>query len=340
MKRLSIRLLAMISILLLSACENFIYDGEGDCTTVYQLNFIYDYNMKFANAFEHEVKTVSAFLFDSSGTLAYTKTEQVGKQNNSDYKMILDIQPGTYDVLVWAGVDNTDTYKLPDVKLGKTKKEELTCWMNRYKREGVSVVDKQLPFLFHGMTTDAVFCSCSGIHTVDVNLVKNTNTVRLVLQQLSGDPVDASLFDFRITDNNGFMNWNNSLIDDEELTYQPWSVSQGTAGMQDGTETGKIKTQTEVSVALAEFAVNRLVMGHRPIVSVFNKQTHEKVLSIPLIDYALLVKGNYNKDMSDQEYLDRQDEYNLTFFLDSDNRWVNTVIYINSWRVVLHDVDL
>lgn len=44
--------------------------------------------------------------------------------------------------------------------------------------------------------------------------------------------------------------------------------------------------------------------------------------------------------MSDQEYLDRQDEYNMTFFLDEQNQWINSVILINSWRVVLSNVDV
>ena len=44
--------------------------------------------------------------------------------------------------------------------------------------------------------------------------------------------------------------------------------------------------------------------------------------------------------MSDHEYLDRQDEYNMTFFLDEQNQWINSVILINSWRVVLSNVDV
>ena len=54
----------------------------------------------------------------------------------------------------------------------------------------------------------------------------------------------------------------------------------------------------------------------------------------------LLVKGHHNRAMSDQEYLDRQDEYNLVFFLDEGDRWINTTIYINSWQVVLQDTEL
>lgn len=97
--------------------------------------------------------------------------------------------------------------------------------------------------------------------------------------------------------------------------------------------------QTEIGVAMAELTVGRLVKGHRPILNVYN--THGvRVISIPLIDYALLIKGHYNSTMSDQEYLDRQDEYNLTFFMDKEDRWVSSSILINSWRVILDDIDI
>lgn len=43
--------------------------------------------------------------------------------------------------------------------------------------------------------------------------------------------------------------------------------------------------------------------------------------------------------MDDQEYLDRQDSYNLVFFLDEKANWLATTIYINSWRVVLNNSD-
>ena len=67
------------------------------------------------------------------------------------------------------------------------------------------------------------------------------------------------------------------------------------------------------------------------------KEDDKLVLSIPLKDYALLVKGNYNKAMSDQEYLDRQDEFNLTFFLDEYGQWTTSRIIINSWHLVIQD---
>ena len=44
--------------------------------------------------------------------------------------------------------------------------------------------------------------------------------------------------------------------------------------------------------------------------------------------------------MSDQEYLDRQDEYNMTFFLNENNEWISSSININGWTIVLNDSDM
>ena len=52
------------------------------------------------------------------------------------------------------------------------------------------------------------------------------------------------------------------------------------------------------------------------------------------------MKGFYNRNMDDQEYLDRQDVYDMVFFLDEGDRWIDPYIYINSWKVVLQNSDL
>ena len=76
------------------------------------------------------------------------------------------------------------------------------------------------------------------------------------------------------------------------------------------------------------------------MLTITNKAENKVVLSIPVIDYALLVKGYENASLSDQEYLDRQDEYNMTFFLDEGGRWISAVIIINDWRIVRHETPI
>ena len=45
-------------------------------------------------------------------------------------------------------------------------------------------------------------------------------------------------------------------------------------------------------------------------------------------------------DMTQQEYQHRQDEYNMTFFLDENMKWINTSIIINDWVVRFNEMDM
>ena len=70
-------------------------------------------------------------------------------------------------------------------------------------------------------------------------------------------------------------------------------------------------------------------------------EPRQRVLSIPLVDVALLVKGQAtSKRLTDQQYLDYQDDYNFIFFLDEGYRWTDATVYINSWHHVIQNVDL
>ena len=81
--------------------------------------------------------------------------------------------------------------------------------------------------------------------------------------------------------------------------------------------------------------------GDQTTLSIKHIPSGQNILRLPLTQYLLLSKI-YNDigEMSDQEYLDRQDEYNMTFFLDENNHWLSTTIIINSWRVVLNSGEL
>ena len=166
-----------------------------------------------------------------------------------------------------------------------------------------------------------------------MSLVKNTNVIRILLHEISGHDVDADKFIFEINDSNGLYDWNNTLLADEMITYSAWHQSTGTADMEDG----DVRAVTTVNVALAELTIGRMRAGISPVLHIKSRETGEDVFRIPIADYALLVKGNYRQSMGDQEYLDRQDEYNMTFFLDEAGRWISSSIVVNSWRVVLNN---
>ena len=309
-----------------------IFNGEGDCG-VY-ISFKYDYNLKDANAFAKEVNSVALYVFDENDTLIeqITTTDKEALSDD-EFEMVLQLDPGKYQLLAWGGLMNEESFDLlADAEIGKTKIQELQVKMHRdHNENGDAVVEKDLLPLYHG-SMEIDVNDVDGTYKHTMSLMKDTNVVRIMLHEMSGQEIDADHFIFEIKDNNGLYNWDNTLLDDEEITYLPWSQETGRADVEES------RAVTSISVALAELTIGRMSAEKSPILYIKNRETGEDIVRIPLADYALLIKGKYNQKMDNQEYLDRQDEYSMTFFLD-EGVWLDAYILINSWRVVLSNDD-
>ncbi len=333
--RLGLLLLSVAMLAGFSSCDKIIYDYEGDCSVHYMVRFRYDYNMKFADAFAHEVESVTLYLIDSDGNIVLRQTDEGEALGVEGYEMEVEVDPGQYSLLAWCGTKDNGSFIIPqtDVVTG------LTCTLGcKYGTVG-PYVDGAVDRLYYGWLEDQEFPDTEGTHIYTVPLIKDTNEIQVVLQHTSGDdPVNPTDFTFTITSDNWAMDWDNSLTADQDATYYAFYTAQGEANMD--TKAGETPMSYTFSAAIAEFTISRLVQGHDTRLTVYNSETGETVFSIPLIDYVVMVKGFYNQDMSDQEYLDRQDDYSLVFFLDEGNRWISTYIYVNSWKVVLQNNDL
>ena len=333
-------LMALIGVaaMALSACDNFIYEDEGDCDPYYRVRFVYDMNMKFTDAFPQEVNSVTLYLVDTAtGNIVWQKHEEGEALHSAAYEMEVDVQPGDYTLVAWAGDGHKSHFSIPETNIHR----ELKCTLGRTQHpDGYALVDHDLDRLYHGKLEDQNFPTTQGVHYYTVPLIKNTNDIVVVLQHTDGSPVDENMFDFTIHDANGYMDWDNSLLPDETITYRAYDKYPGVAEFE--LDYAPARTVTSMSAAVAEHTVARLMADHKNTcrLTVTNTQTGEKVFSIPLIQYVLMVKGNHSRKMTDQEYLDREDHYSLTFFLDKNNRWLSAQIYINSWKLVLQQSDL
>lgn len=310
------------------------FDGEGDCG-VY-ISFKYDYNIKFANAFANEVNSIALYVFDEEDTLIdqLTTTDKEALSDD-EFEMVLQLDPGEYRLLAWGGLMNEESFDLlANAEIGKTKLQELQVRMHRdHNASGDAVVEKDLLPLYHG-SMEIVVDDVEGTYKHTMSLMKDTNVVRILLNELSGHEADADDFIFEIEDSNGLYDWDNTLLDDEQITYKAWykeSVSTETETMS--------RAQESVGGALAELTIGRIRADRSPILRIRSSETGEDIVRLPLAEYALMVKGQYNLGMSSQEYLDRVDEYNMTLFL-NEGEWVSTSIVIHSWRVVINNTVL
>lgn len=328
-------ILAAIPLMALTACDDIIYNYEGDCDPHYKARFVFTHNMLYADAFPSQVTAVTLYLIDpATGEIKWQRSESGEALAADSYTMDLDVAPGQYEFVAWCGEGAGDHFEIP---ADATHHTHLTSTLRRdHDTDGSATVREDLGRLYHGRLEAQDFPDDEGTFVYTIPLIKDTNDVNIVLQHLSGETVDKDDFTFTIADSNGSMDWDNTLLPDETLTYYAHHKSSGSTDMT--ARSGRAPV-TSLSACLAEHTISRLVKGQDTRLRIHNKDG-ECIVDIPLIDYALMVKGNHNRQMEDQEYLDRQDKYDLVFFLDERDRWMNAYIYINSWKVVLQSTDL
>lgn len=339
-------LLIPATALLLTSCHNPVFEYEGDCEVHYYLHFVYDLNLKWADAFPSEVNSVNLYAFDEKGLFVKEFLGRGDALSQPGYTMELDLEPGNYQLVAWCGLYNDgvdmESFTVPSPSKGVTTIDELTCTLNTISNaQYTNCSDKRLYFMYHGnMDVELPDSQDGQSYDYTMYLTKDTNHIRIVLQQLSGENMDPSMFDFRIEDANGKLAYNNSLLGDTEINYLDWNKTGAEAGVSKKNPDGNSEIVYVDGVA-ADLSVSRMMADHQNefFLTVYNNDTGEEIITkVPVIQYALLSKGYYelayNHSMSDQEFLDREDEYVLTFFLDENLKWLNTVVYIHSWRIV------
>ena len=326
---------AFVAAVLFGSCENIMED-EGYCPTIYKVKFTYTMNILEVDAFAGKVGSVSLFVFDEQGRFVTVQTESSAALAADDYAMVLDLPAGTYDFIAWCGLKDNASFALDNAQ-SPLSKDDLVCRLQAVTRAGMLSQTSLAP-LWHGRADRVVLREdLIGEEVVaTIDLTKDTNTVRIILQHYKGRTLNADDFEFTISSDNGIMNWDNSLLPCEEIIYREWTKKSGEVTMPGEDEDSE--EITSISSVIAEIDVARLLKeGHKPVLMVRQPDAEKTILRLPLIDVLLIAKGEARHKMSDQEYLDRQDEYNLIIFLNDENGWyVNGGIWVNSWHVMEH----
>ncbi|WP_455636157.1 FimB/Mfa2 family fimbrial subunit [Parabacteroides sp.] len=284
----------------LASCDWIHDDSLPPCE--FRIRYVYDYNMKFADAFQHEVDRVTLFICDKDGY--YLSQRLIEGAELKANNIPLDLEPGTYRLLSWAGLDE-DSYAWPSLNPGTSTVEDIRI---RTLRDNQGTQPGELRPLWHSLDTVTVTGTEHQEKVID--LAKDTNKLRLVLQNVKGDNMDVNDFTFRIIADNGYMDYDNSLLPDPAITYLPYY----TENVEIAADPDPEATVSDQLVAVAEMNTMRLMARENYRLIVRHKDWEDDVLNINLNSYLLLTKME-GHDISAQEYLDRQDEYSIIFFL-------------------------
>lgn len=351
-KKYILTALATVITFAFASCDNAIYDDEGDCEVTHIIRFRYELNLKWADAFPSEVNSVNLYVFDSNGIFVKEYLGRGEDLSSPDYYITLDLPTGDYKFVAWCGLANDgkemESFTVPQPVEGITTIEELICALNTKhtaaRADSPEYSDEMLHFLYHGYLEESIIDNHDGKdYEHIIYLTKDTNHVRIILQEITGDDMDKDDYEITIEDANGFMEYNNELRNSNVITYKPWWQDSDELGIGKGESNGGIQY---VRGVYADLTLGRMMAAHKDdmILTIKNRKTQEIIVKVPILQYALLSKRYYEEAYGhqmpdDQEFLDREDEYVLTFFL-VNSKWLDSTIMIHSWRIVRHDYDL
>ena len=367
-RRLAAALTAAAAAAGLWSCES-IYDYEGDCAPHWQVKFIYDMNMNFADAFPGPmgVGSVHLYVFDAAThRLVLEKEETAGAEGFAEgYTMPVEELPmGRYDFVAWCGL--ADNRSFVGAASAGTAPERYDGTAQAWRvADGITVSSdadaapeadaaRRLDPLYYGRTGNFEIYDQQGTHIVPVHLTKDTNEFTVIIQHKS-KAIDPNDFEIEISDRNTCLLWNNDGISPEnkDYCYRPYAVARGTA--QDLKDIMGVEP-VENNIVIWHLSSSRLLSGHNPILTIRDKRPgwEKKVFEMPLLQY-LLMEGEYRsrvrdahnqlyKWKDDQEYLDREDSWNMHFILDDNlseqGGWYALELHILSWHVILMNTDL
>lgn len=372
----SIALAALVAITLTSCEDNLIYDKRDDCHSAIDLRFVFDYHMEYgANAFPSNVDCVSVYVLDMQGNYIKHFTEKSEVLREENYRMHLPLDEGEYQLLVFGGLTcERPAFKFehnfpaePDsqqhTKAASGHKDDVKISVpldeNNESAKMLHFKEERHGGLFYGtldITVDEK--DWTNTHRVEtVHMMKDTNTIQVMLQELAyPNQIDYNDYDFQIYDDNFIIDGYNNKVTmadaGKQPSYRPYHFENRVMGYVDPNSRDSSPAYEDpdnlVQIACVEFDTSRLFVDNMNTARLVVRSkkylddngNYKTLIDIPFITY-LAATRNMGQSWikSDQEYLDRQSNWTMMFFLQK-NVWVSAKIVVNSWIVRINNIDL
>ncbi len=331
-------LIAIISAVigtLFNSCN--VYDSAGDCSVRYRVPFTFTKNIQNTDGFPSQVSLVTLYVYDADGRLVFAGTEGGEILKHPGYAMEIDLPPGVYSMLAWCEgtpvASDATAFVIGDDASDITG---LSAYLPLEGSDaGYRLCGRDIVPLFHGYNAEVVFPDTYGdVLLPAVNLMKDTNIINVSLENIDGTEISPDAISVYIETDNGEMNWDNTLNGNLPFRHEPWSVTPFSSIRGERSRATDDEGVTRITGLLSEFTTGRLMTDRKPILVIHRASDHNDI-RFDLVQLLCMVRGHYNGALTDQEYLDRMDFHELTFFVDENLNWYTAAgISINGWKVV------
>ena len=313
-------------------CE-YIKDDMSNCG-IY-LEFIYDYNMEYADAFGSQVPTVDVLIFDAEGKYLSTRSMRREELIGGKRMMLDNLANGKYKILTIGGF--SESFLISDIEgkdltPGKTTLEEVQIAL----KQDEQTISYEFEPLWISRIVEIDYRA--DLAVFPVYLVKDTKRFYLEIISQEGEESirnDNQKYTFEIVAPEGTVyGYDNAPRSKETVLYTPyWSLTES-------------KTDVLSASRLNTMRLLYTQGDHRIIVR--NVQTGASLWNydlMKLLEHTKPEKRPDGTELTMQEYLDRQSEWNIGILYkeisgNKDAEFTAIAIKINGWIIWLNDIDI
>ena len=165
-------------------------------------------------------------------------------------------------------------------------------------------------------------------------MVKNTNKIRFILIDANrGTKLTSDAFDFAVTTTNGDLDAHNEPVSPTRITWLPY-LQQVEEVKASGNET------TKYEAVCTELNMLRLIDNNTGTLRIRYASEKTPFINVSLTELLKLTQIASHK-LPGQEYLDRQDEYVITAYVDIVGGRAHCLeVIVDDWIVRLEDLTL
>lgn len=337
------------------SCTDWVYDNRDgcvECSEGIRIGFRYDYNLQEADMFSDLVDKVTVYIFDAEGRyMAQFSDENSGTSiplAQRDYSMNIEGLPaGSYRFVALAG-ENPDAtapgvaeFVRSEPGSGGTWEDLSLALPTAGEPATVGGDGKPLEVLYHAMSTEPVVLAEGSSTRTELSLTRDTKYIGITLCETDGEkPIDVADYEFRITDRNSGLHYDNSVVEDKSVTYLPYAVWNTDGSPDDVNPSGG-------RMAHADFTTSRII-AHRSVsddarlIVTRRDDPTTPVIDISLPGYLGQLRSHAELSRYDlQEFLDRANDFRLTFFLHGGSwQYVNISIDVLGWDMRVDNIGL
>ena len=327
LKRIAPIFLWIYSLILISACVR----DDIRCHLPITIELDYSYNILNTNMLDEKTDRAVLHIFDEGGLLVmhHDIGDGIGELS------LPALKPGKYHFVAHARSTDiisewVDLY-VPELTEKVSGIEELTAYL---KRSDNGVQDSRLNDFLIGYTVSDIDANIGN--RVQISLKSAVKRIRITLLPTTGGVLlDPNRYDFKITDNvgNGHIKYDYTQLPDEAIIYKPYYKVASSS---------YTPIENEVSSAvIAEINATRLIEQNRPYLTISDNSNNREIIRVNLTWLLSLTNMENNKGRwSLQEYLDRQDNFTISLFVDTaTGSWLKSTIIINGWIVNMKGID-